>query len=292
MTSDTRTITSITSQIIRSKQHIGKFESWWWWWSFHMRLELPEITLHQEWTYIMTTVTVIIKTSIKRAYLTHSSFSSCCWISLADFAMVISGEWGQMLRQKKKQQLILRGRNCGTLLVEELFTLFVTCHQESWDVSGDHTVCQQDVHELCHISHFLLEDGAVYYKHDGSEEMGDKKTIHEELNSWSTETWLVRYFFFKKKSKIPDVLCHWVIKYCCIFFKILYYCVMSIRLSCPHLAADLNFSRYWGRRLSCPGRSIRVQVLPWTQERQGTAVTLAPHCWMMRKRLKNSPCRF
>lgn len=35
--------------------------------------------------------------------------------------------------------------------------------------------------------------------------------------------------------------------------------------SCSHLAADLNFSKYWGRRLSCPGRSIRVQVLPWTQ---------------------------
>lgn len=37
----------------------------------------------------------------------------------------------------------------------------------------------------------------------------------------------------------------------------------SDRSACSHLAADLNFSRYWWRRLSCPGRSIRVQVLPW-----------------------------
>lgn len=64
-------------------------------------------------------------------------------------------------------------------LLKIFFTLFVTCHQESWSISGDHAVCQQDVHELCHISHLLLEDGTVHYKHDRSEEMGDK--VNEQL---------------------------------------------------------------------------------------------------------------
>lgn len=59
-------------------------------------------------------------------------------------------------------------------LLQIFFTLFVTCHQESWSISGDDAVCQQDVHELCHISHLLLEDGTVHYKHDRSEERDDK----------------------------------------------------------------------------------------------------------------------
>lgn len=49
----------------------------------------------------------------------------------------------------------------------------------------------------------------------------------------------------------------------------------SNRSPCSHLAADLNFSRYWWRRLSCPGRSIRVQVLPWIKE--GGKLTHVPY---------------
>ncbi len=54
------------------------------------------------------------------------------------------------------------------------WTLFVACHQESWGIPGDHSVCQQHVQELCHISHFLLEDGAVHYKHNRSGEISER----------------------------------------------------------------------------------------------------------------------
>lgn len=50
------------------------------------------------------------------------------------------------------------------------FTLFVAGHQERRSVPGDHNVCQQDVQELCHVSHFFLEDSAVHHKHNRSEE--------------------------------------------------------------------------------------------------------------------------
>lgn len=58
------------------------------------------------------------------------------------------------------------------------FTLFVACHNNSRSISGNYNVCQQVVQELRHVSHFLLEDGAVHYKHDGSEDTGMNMSLY------------------------------------------------------------------------------------------------------------------
>lgn len=100
-------------------------------------------------------------------------------------------------------------------------TLFIAHHQESWGIPGDHGVSQQHVQEFRHIPHFLLEAGAVHHKHDPSGATGGGH--HHRWSNSNTRG-------------------------------------HSNRWSWSHLAADLNFSRYWCRRLSCPGRSIRVQV--------------------------------
>lgn len=52
-------------------------------------------------------------------------------------------------------------------------TLFVARHQQSRGVPGDHSVRQQHVKELCHVSHFLLEDTAVHDKHNRSGEINE-----------------------------------------------------------------------------------------------------------------------
>lgn len=62
-------------------------------------------------------------------------------------------------------------------------TLFVACHQESWGIPADHSVRQQDIQELGHVSHFFLEDSAVHYKHNRSGEMSERGWWWE--NMWS-----------------------------------------------------------------------------------------------------------
>ena len=60
--------------------------------------------------------------------------------------------------------------------------------------------------------------------------------------------------------------------------KVMYILLFKQVVSSSHLAADLNLSRYWERRLSCPGRSIRVQVLHWIQVGEGTTINYCkPH---------------
>lgn len=63
-------------------------------------------------------------------------------------------------------------------------------------------------------------------------------------------------------------------------------------MTCSHLAADLNFSRYCERRLSCPGRSIRVQVVAWVQEGKRKSVNHDHHERMITDDKLNSPCHF
>lgn len=65
------------------------------------------------------------------------------------------------------------------------------------------------------------------------------------------------------------------------------------RSSCSHLAADLNFSRYWGRRLSWPGRSMRVQVLPCRRSGEKQRCESHPHTsYFCPPTVLNSPCHF
>lgn len=65
------------------------------------------------------------------------------------------------------------------------------------------------------------------------------------------------------------------------------------RSSCSHLAADLNFSRYWGRRLSWPGRSMRVQVLPCRRSGEKQRCKSHPHTsYFCPPTVLNSPCHF
>lgn len=109
-------------------------------------------------------------------------------------------------------------------------TLFVACNNKDRGIPADHSVGQEHVQELCHVSHLLLKDATVHYKDNGSE---------ERERDISTSCLSGRALVFEERP------------------------VGS------HLAADLNFSRYWGRRPSCPGRSMRVQVLPWGENAGG-----------------------
>lgn len=109
-------------------------------------------------------------------------------------------------------------------------TLFVACNNKGRGIPADHSVGQEHIQELCHISHLLLKDGTVHYKDNCSEE---------------------RERDISKLSLSSSAL------------------VLEKRPVDIHLAADLNFSRYWGRRPSCPGRSMRVQVLPWGGNAEG-----------------------
>lgn len=59
--------------------------------------------------------------------------------------------------------------------------MFVACHQESRGIPADHSVRQQDIQELGHVSHFLLEDSAVHYKHNRSGEMSERESDDEKI---------------------------------------------------------------------------------------------------------------
>ena len=65
-------------------------------------------------------------------------------------------------------------------------TLLVARDQHRGSVPGDDRVRQQEVQELRHVADFLLEDGAVHYEHDGSEEDGRSVTLHHKDN---TDEW-------------------------------------------------------------------------------------------------------
>lgn len=84
-------------------------------------------------------------------------------------------------------------------------TLFVARNNEGRGIPADHSVGQQHVQELCHVSHLLLKDGAVHYKDNSSEER--KRDV--------------------STSPLPGSAF-----------------ALEERPSGSHLAADLNFSRY------------------------------------------------
>lgn len=120
-------------------------------------------------------------------------------------------------------------------------TLLVAGHYQRGDIPGHCTVSQQEVQELSHVSHFFLEDGTVHHKDYGP-------AVREEITKESQRV-SFRILFLGQPQ-------------CFSYYRP---SLNTNTLIFTHLAADLNFSTYCGRRLSCPGRSIRVQLLPCTQ---------------------------